>query len=185
MVRNSFRFLVFLHTHLMENTSIRRCKHAGALQRNTEQRCESQTRLQPHQHAHELICTGCLFSPLTVCSNALSLQQLLEILFLHSLSLSLVCLFLPYLLASFLPRLCEIDCAPLPSADAAVIEKHTLLRPRALPLSLSPSLTPIGWLIEVTSPYFSAWHPPSLSLSSCSVDSGHSFFTPSSTSCLL
>lgn len=102
-----------------------------------------------------------------------------------TLSLSLVCLFLPYLLASFLPRLCEIDCAPLPSADAAVIEKHTLLRPRALPLSLSPSLAPIGWLIEVTSPYFSAWHPPSLSLSSCSVDSGHSFFTPSSTSCLL
>lgn len=86
--------------------------------------------------------------------------------FSSTLSLSLsVCLLRPYLLASFLPRLCEIDCAPLPSADAAVIEKHTLLRPRALPLSLSPSLPPIGWLIEVTSPFFSACLPPSPSLS--------------------
>lgn len=74
---------------------------------------------------------------------------------------------LPYLLVPFLSLLCEIDCAPLLSADAAVIEKHTLLRP----LSLSPSLTLIGCLLEVTSPFFSAClppplFPPSLSLSS-------------------
>lgn len=150
----------------MENVAIRRCGHAGALQRNIEQRCKSQTRLQPNQHAHELICTRCHCFLLLPFAAMLFHASNSWGSFSSTLSLSLspsVCLFRAYLITSFLPRLCEIDCAPLPSADAAVIEKHTLLWPRALPLSLSPSLTPIGWLIEVTSPY----HPPSLSLPLC------------------
>lgn len=57
---------------------------------------------------------------------------------------------LPYLLVSFLPLFCKIDCAPLLSADAAVIEKHTLLQLCFLP----PSLTLIGCPLEVTSPLF-------------------------------
>lgn len=70
-----------------------------------------------------------------------------------SLSVS-VCLSVLFLSArvSFLPRLCEIDCAPLPSADAAVRNPPSFGRTR----SLSPSLTPIGCLVEVTSPFFSA-----------------------------
>lgn len=131
----------------MENMAIRRCGHAGALQRNIEQRCKSQTRLQPNQHAHELICTRChcfLLLPFAAmlfhASNSWgSFSSTLSL----SLSLS-VCLFRAYLITSFLPRLCEIDCAPLPSADAAVIEKHTLLWPRALPLSLPDSY----WLAD-------------------------------------
>lgn len=41
---------------------------------------------------------------------------------------------LPYLLVPFLPLLYESGCAPLFPADAAVIEKHTLLRPLSLSL---------------------------------------------------
>lgn len=77
-----------------------------------------------------------------------------------------------YLLVSFRPVLYEIYCAPLLSADAAVIEKHTLLRP----LSLSPSLTLIGCLLEVTSPFFSACLPPSSSVPSLALSSPQSLW---------
>lgn len=87
---------------------------------------------------------------------------------------------LPYLLVPFLPLLYEIDCAPLLSADAAVIEKHTLLRP------FSPSLPDSHWLPVRGDITLLLWLLPSLLLcslprslfTSLSVDSDHSFIAP-------
>lgn len=90
-------------------------------------------------------------------------------------------LFLIYLCLFFLFSMKMI--VPLSSADAAVIEKHTLLRP----LSLSLSLPDSHWLPvrgDITLPFLPAslppppLFPPITLLTSLLVDSGHSFIVP-------